>query len=201
MRRPNAPANSTAPASSTAASRGPARPAGALRPVPPTSESGPAGGAADDDQPLFPSLRKRPAEERADEIVEALKEAILNPGRLDGSTGMAYSDWSKVARKRITRAIREAEASASMRELMSAHRVGGLCLRVGFLLLASVLSFTAFWYGAIHIWKTYGPAWGVGAILSSVGLSFAFVVAGLLMSSSDIEEMRKKVRRQVGDDT
>ncbi|HEY9568795.1 MAG TPA: hypothetical protein VIR38_11945, partial [Thalassobaculum sp.] len=112
----------------------------------------------------------------------------------------AYSDWSKVARKRITRAIKEAEASASMRELMSARRVGGLCLRVGFLLLASVLSFAAFWYGAVHIWRTYGAAWGMGAILSSVGLAFAFVVAGLLMSGSDIDEMRRKVRRQVGDD-
>jgi len=198
MRRPNAPANSTA-ASPSAAARGPVRPAGALRPVPPPSDD-PGAAVPGDDEPLFPSLKKRPAEERAEEIVQALKDAILNPGRLGGGTGMAYSDWAKVAHKRITRAIREAEASASMRELMSAHRVGGLCLRVGFLLLASVMSFAAFWYGAIHIWQTYGAAWGVGAILSSVGLSFAFVVAGLLMSSSDIEEMRNKVRRKVGDD-
>ena len=61
-----------------------------------------------DDEPLFPSLKRRTAEERADEIVDALKEAILNTGRLDGSTGMAYSDWAKVAHKRILRAIREA---------------------------------------------------------------------------------------------
>lgn len=192
MRRPNAPANSTA-ASLNAAARG------AVRPAPPPSDDA-AAAAPGDDEPLFPSLRKRPAEERAEEIVQALKDAILNPGRLGGGTGMAYSDWAKVAHKRITRAIREAEASASMRELMSANRVGGLCLRVGFLLLASVMSFVAFWYGAIHIWQTYGPAWGVGAILSSIGLSFAFVVAGLLMSSSDIEELRNKVRRKVGDD-
>ena len=140
MRRPNAPANATA------ASRGPARPAGTLRPVPgPAEAAPPAGAPADDDLPLFPSLKRRPAEERADEIVDALKDAILNPGRLGGGTGMAYSDWAKVARKRITRAIREAEASASLRELMSAHRVGGLCLRIGFLLLASVLAFAAFW--------------------------------------------------------
>ena len=153
-----------------------------------------------DDEPLFPSLKRRTAEERADEIVDALKEAILNTGRLDGSTGMAYSDWAKVAHKRILRAIREAETSASMRELMSANRIGGLCLRIGFLLLASVMSFTAFWYGIIHIWRTYGPAWGLGATMSALGLSFAFVVAGLLMSGTDIEEMRSKVRERFGND-
>lgn len=180
--------------------RAPARPAGASRASSPVADGTPPT-ATDDDAPLFPSLKRRSAEERADEIVAALKDAILNPGRLDGGTGMAYSDWAKVARKRITRAIREAEASVAMRELMSANRIGGLCLRVGFLLLASVLSFAAFWYGAIHIWRTYGPAWGVGAILSSVGLSFAFVVAGLLLSGSDIEEMRSKVRRKVGDES
>lgn len=180
MRRP------TASASSTAAGRAPARPV--------------ADRSDDDAEPLFPSLRKRPAEERADEIVDALKDAILNPGRGDGGTGMAYADWAKVARKRITRAIREAEASASMRELMSAHRIGGMCLRVGFMLLASVMAFTAFWYGIVHIWRTYGAAWGLGATLSALGLSFAFVVSGLLMSSSDIEEMRSKIRDRFGGD-
>ena len=182
--------------SSAMASRAPARPttAGQL-PADPTDS--PGGGNA---EPLFPSLRRRPAEERADEIVGALKDAILNPGRLDGSTGMAYSDWSKEARKRIIRAVREAEASASMRELMSAHRIGGMCLRVGFMLLASVMSFTAFWYGIVHIWRVYGPAWGVGATLSALGLSFAFVVSGLLMSSSDIEEMRTSIRERFGTD-
>lgn len=182
MRRPTA--------SSTMASRAPARPTAAPRPA-----AEPADGPADSGgEPLFPSLRRRPAEERADEIVGALKEAILNPGRLDGSTGMAYSDWAKEARKRIVRAVREAEASASMRELMSAHRIGGMCLRIGFMLLASVMAFTAFWYGIVHIWRAYGPAWGIGATLSALGLSFAFVVAGLLMSSSDIEELRAKIR-------
>lgn len=155
---------------------------------------------AEGDEPLFPSLRRRSADDRAEEIVEALKDAIMNPGRLDGGTGMAYSDWAKVARKRITRAIREAEASASLRELMSAHRIGGLCLRVGFLLLASVMAFTAFWYGVIHIWRTYGTAWGVGATMSALGLSFGFVVAGLLMSGDDIDQMRSKIRDRFGDD-
>lgn len=192
MRRPTA-----ASASSTAAVRGQARPAAASA----LPADAPGGTHARGDEPLFPSLRKRSAQERADEIVETLKDAILNPGRLDGSTGMAYSDWSKVARKHITRAIREAEASASLRELMSAHRIGGLCLRIGFMLLAAVMAFSAFWYGIIHIWRTYGPAWGVGAALSAVGLSFAFVVAGLLMSGNDIDEMRARIRDRFGDGT
>jgi len=190
MRRPTA--------SSTAASRASARPADIFRPTADRSADRPAEDS--DSEPLFPSLRKRPAEDRADEIVDALKEAILNPGRGDGGTGMAYSDWAKVARKRITRAIREAEASASMRELMSAHRIGGMCLRVGFMLLASVMAFTAFWYGIVHIWRTYGTAWGLGATLSALGLSFAFVVAGLLMSNSDIDELRNKIRDRFGPD-
>ncbi len=183
-------------ASSTSAGRAPSRPADAVPIGVAASEPRPAG----EEGPLFPSLRRRPAEERADEIVEALKDAILNPGRVGGGTGMAYSDWAKVAHKRITRAIREAEASASLRELMSAHRIGGLCLRVGFLLLASVMAFTAFWYGVVDIWRSHGPVWGIGATLSAIGLSLAFVVSGLLMSSSDIEEMRSKVRGRLDDD-
>ncbi len=113
---------------------------------------------------------------------------------------MASSDWSKEARKRIIRAVREAEASASMRELMSAHRIGGMCLRIGFMLLASVMSFTAFWFGIVHIWRAYGTAWGLGATLSALGLSFAFVVSGLMMSGSDIEELRGKIKDRFGAD-
>ncbi len=183
-------------ASSTPAGRAAARPADAV----PVGAGAAEAGATGPEEPLFPSLRRRPAEERADEIVDALKDAILNPGRVGGGTGMAYSDWAKVAHKRITRAIREAEASASMRELMSANRIGGLCLRVGFLLLASVMAFTAFWYGVIDIWRSHGPVWGIGATLSAIGLSLAFVVAGLLMSGSDIEEMRNKVRGRLDED-
>lgn len=184
----------------TATSRAQSRAGGAAHPADRPFDGPAAAGADGDAEPLFPSLRKRPPQERADEIVEALKEAILNPGRLDGSTGMAYSDWSKVARKRITRAISEAEASAQLRELMSAHRIGGMCLRIGFMLLASVMSFAAFWYGIVHIWRSYGPAWGLGATLSALGLSFAFVVSGLLMSSKDIEEMRNRIRGRFDDE-
>jgi len=152
------------------------------------------------DEDAFPSLRKVPAVERADEIVAELKEAILNPGRLDGGTGMAYSDWSKIARKKITKAIRDAEMAAAMRELMSANRIGGLCLRIGFLLLAAVAAFAAFWWGATLVWDSHGPAYGLAAIISALALCIAFVVAGLMMSGEDVEEFRRDVKRKFGRD-
>jgi hypothetical protein len=154
-------------------------------------------GEADD--AAFPSLKKVSAAERAEDIIGELKEAILNPGRIDGSTGMAVGDWSKLARRKITKAISDAEMSAAMRELMSANRIGGLCLRVGFLLCAAAAAFYAFWFGAVFIWDTYGMVYGVGAIASAVGLCIAFVVAGLMMSGEDVEEFRRDVKRKFGD--
>ena len=128
----------------------------------------------------FPDLKKRNAKERAKEIVDHLEELILNPDRLDGKTGTSYKSWAKTARKEIREAIQEAESSAAFRELMSANRIGGLCMRIGFLLLATVSSFAAFWYGILFIWQEYGAIWGIGATLSAVGLSIAFTTAGLL---------------------
>jgi len=150
-----------------------------------------------DDEPIFPSLKRKTPKERADAIVGDLKEAILNPGRLDGSTGMAYGDWAKIARKKITRSIAEAEASAMFRELMSANRIGGLCMRIGFLLLAALASFAGFWFGTVFIWETYGPTWGTGAMASALGLSFAFVIAGIMLSGKDVENIRKEVREKL----
>lgn len=152
---------------------------------------------SEDDEPLFPSLKRRPANERASEVVDALKEAILNPGRTDGGSGMAYRDWANVAHKKITRAINEAEAAVALREMLSAHRIGGLCLRIGFLLLAAVASFAAFWFGIVFVWDAYGPAWGVGAAMSALGLSLSFVVAGLSLSGDDIDKIRQKVREKL----
>ena len=128
----------------------------------------------------FPDLKKRHAKERAKEIVDHLEELILNPDRLDGRTGTSYKSWAKTARKEIRKAIQEAESSAAFRELISANRIGGLCMRIGFLLLATVSSFAAFWYGILFIWQEYGAIWGIGATLSAVGLSIAFTTAGLL---------------------
>lgn len=162
--------------------------------------SGPAFGetpANSDDDPIYPSLKRKAPAARADGIVNDLKEAILNPGRLDGSTGMAYGDWQKIARKKITRAIAEAEASAMFRELMSANRIGGLCMRIGFLLLAALASFAGFWFGTVFIWDTYGPAWGTGAMMSALGLSLAFVIAGVMLSGKDVENIRKEVREKL----
>jgi hypothetical protein len=142
--------------------------------------------------PPFPSLKKRTADERAQEIVDQLKDMILNPERGDGKTGMNYRDWSKVARKEITKAVREAETSAAFREFMSANRLGGLAVRIGFLLLAAACSFAAFWYGIVFIWREYGPIWGVGATLSAFGLSIAFTAAGLLYGGERRDEAKRE---------
>ncbi|MBH66912.1 MAG: hypothetical protein CMM58_01015 [Rhodospirillaceae bacterium] len=139
----------------------------------------------------FPDLKQRAAKERAKEIVAHLEDLILNPDRIDGRTGTSYKDWAKTARKEISEAIREAESSAAFRELISANRIGGLCLRIGFLLLATVSSFAAFWYGILFIWREHGAVWGVGATLSAVGLSVAFTTAGLLFGGEKREQAKK----------
>ena len=81
-------------------------------PAAPPTRRGPAGAgpgpvfrespANTDDEPIYPSLKRKTPQQRAEAIVGDLKDAILNPGRLDGSTGMAYGDWQKIARKKIT---------------------------------------------------------------------------------------------------
>ena len=139
----------------------------------------------------FPDLKKKSAKDRAKEIVSRLEDLILNPERLDGKTGIDYRSWAKSARKEISDAICEAETSAAFRELISANRIGGLCLRIGFLLLATVASFAAFWYGILFIWKQHGPIWGFGATLSAIGLSIAFTTAGLLFGGERKEQAKK----------
>ena len=140
---------------------------------------------------LFPDLKKRAAKERAKEIVSNLEEMILNPERLDGKTGTDYRSWAKAARKEISEAIQEAETGAAFRELISANRIGGLCVKIGFLLLATVASFAAFWYGILFIWTEHGPIWGFGATLSAVGLSVAFTTAGLVLGTDRREQAEK----------
>lgn len=166
-----------------------------------TSSTGRGGRAAfdgldDEDEPKkrspFPSLAPRPAGDRTDEIIEHLEEMILNPGRADGKTGMHYQDWKREARLEIRTAIEAAESAAAFKELMSANRIGGLCLRVGFLLLASVASFAAFWWGVVLIGTTYGAIWGVAATLSALGLSLGFVTAGLVWGSENEDDARYK---------
>ena len=147
----------------------------------------------------FPSLKKRSAKERSKEIVNHLEELILNPERSDGKTGTSYRSWAKTARKEIREAIQEAESSAAFRELISANRIGGLCMRVGFLLLATVSSFAAFWYGILFIWQEHGAIWGVGATLSAVGLSVAFTTAGLLFGGDQRDEAKSKAAAKYSD--
>lgn len=184
---------SNRPARPAAPRRGPAG-SGAGAVPPPVFREQPANS---DDGPIYPSLKRQTPKQRADAIVADLKEAILNPGRLDGSTGMSYNDWARIAQTKITRAIAEAEASAMFRELMSANRIGGLCMRVGFLLFAALASFGGFWFGTVFIWETYGPAWGTGAMASAIGLALAFVVAGVMLSGKDVEVIRKDVRQKL----
>jgi hypothetical protein len=147
----------------------------------------------------FPDLKKRHAKERAKEIVDHLEDLILNPERLDGKTGTSYKSWAKTARKEIREAIQEAESSAAFRELISANRIGGLCMRIGFLLLATVSSFAAFWYGILFIWQEYGVIWGIGATLSAVGLSIAFTTAGLLFGGEHKAEAINKAIKKYSD--
>ena len=147
----------------------------------------------------FPDLKKRHAKERAKEIVDHLEELILNPDRLDGKTGTSYKSWAKTARKEIRKAIQEAESSAAFRELISANRIGGLCMRIGFFLLSTVSSFAAFWYGILFIWQEYGAIWGIGATLSAVGLSIAFTTAGLLFGGDRKTDATNKAIEKYSD--
>ena len=144
-------------------------------------------------------MKKLQAKERAKEIVDHLEELILNPDRLDGKTGTSYKSWAKTARKEIREAIQEAESSAAFRELISANRIGGLCMRIGFLLLATVSSFAAFWYGILFIWQEYGAIWGIGATLSAVGLSIAFTTAGLLFGGDHKTDATNKAIEKYSD--
>lgn len=157
---------------------------------------GPDGSEPEKNDSPFPSLMRRSAEDRARDIVEDLKEVILNPGRGEGKTGMRVGDWTKIARRDITKAIRDAETSAAFRELMSANRIGGLCLRVGFLLLAAVASFAAFWFGVIFIGTEYGALWGFGATMSAIGLTLAFVFAGLTYGGENKEKAKQTAMRR-----
>lgn len=146
----------------------------------------------------YPSLKRRTPTARANEIVGQLQDAILNPGRADGSTGVNYGDWQQLARKKIIQAIREAEASVAFREQMSSRRVGGICVRIGFMLLAAVASFAAFWYGVVDIWSRMGPTWGVTAAMTALALAFGFIVAGLYYGGDGAQDEATRARERYG---
>ena len=144
------------------------------------------------------SLKRRDPDARAKEIVAQLQDAILNPGRGDGSTGLNYGDWLKLAHAEICQAIREAEASVAFREQISSRRIGGICVRVGFMLLAAVASFAAFWYGIVDIWSRIGPAWGVIAAMTALALAFGFIVAGLYYGNDGADDEAERARQRYG---
>ena len=72
-------------------------------------------------------------------------------------------------------------------------------MRIGFLLLATVSSFAAFWYGILFIWQEYGAIWGIGATLSAVGLSIAFTTAGLLFGGDGKKDATNKAIKKYSD--
>ena len=60
--------------------------------------------------------------------------------------------------------------------------------------MTSVASFFSFWYGIVFIGREYGPLWGFGATMSALGLSLAFVIAGLVYGSENKEQARDKAK-------
>lgn len=141
----------------------------------------PGGGTTDKrrEGPEFPRLERMSPDQRAAEVIDALREAIQNPGRDDGSSGMHYTEWSKLARKEIAKAIREAETTAVLGETLSPRRLGGFLLKLGCFLLAAAASFLAFWWGILQVGQLYGFGWGVAAGLSGAALAVAFSLLGL----------------------
>jgi hypothetical protein len=156
------------------------------------------GPALGQEGPEFLNLKRRKPDERATEIVSLLHNAITNPGRLDGTTGTNYGDWVRLAHIEIRRAIREAEASVGFREQMSGRRIGSILVRLGFMLLAAAASFYAFWFGVVFIGQTYGVIWSVIATLTALGLTVAFIIAGLYFSASPHAKESERARNRYG---
>ena len=150
------------------------------------------------EEPEFLSLKRRKPDERATEIVSLLHNAITNPGRSDGSTGTNYGDWVRLAHIEIRRAIREAEASVGFREQISGRRIGGIFMRLGFMLLAAAASFYAFWFGVVFIGQTYGVIWSIIATLTALGLTVGFIISGLYFSANASADESERARKRYG---
>ncbi|MBU0724298.1 MAG: hypothetical protein KJ904_14440 [Alphaproteobacteria bacterium] len=125
-------------------------------------------------------------EERATEIVDHLRDVIENRKEAtEKPGGMSYKDWRKLARKEIAEALRDAALRAAVGEVMSARRIGNLMLRAGFMILAAVFSFAAFWYGVVLVGQEYGTQLGILAAVSALALSIGFLVVGVLVGNKD----------------
>ncbi|MBI1774790.1 MAG: hypothetical protein HYR63_05525 [Proteobacteria bacterium] len=138
--------------------------------------------------------KRKTAEERANEIVAELREAIENPEpedvfeRLEGVSGMRLSDWQKLARKEIAAAIREAEVKTSMRELVKTSRLLRIMGRIAFLLMSTALAFAAFWIGIANVGYNFGWIWGGVAALSASGLAVAFMLVGMSYGNDEVAD-------------
>ena len=128
-------------------------------------------------------------DERAAEIVDHLRDAIES--RKDGSEkaggGMSYRDWRKLAQQEIAEALRDTALRAAVGEVMSARRIGNLALRLGFMILAAVASFFAFWFGVVWIGQEFGAAWSTLATITALLLAGAFIAGGLMVGSKDAD--------------
>ena len=71
-------------------------------------------------------------------------------------------------------------------------------MALGFMLLAAVASFAAFWYGIVDIWSRIGPAWGVIAAMTALALAFGFIVAGLYYGNDGADDEAERARQRYG---
>jgi len=129
--------------------------------------------------------KKKSPEEQAKEIVERLRDAIENPDREGGKTGMYLSDWQKMARDEIASAIRETQMKTALKESMQASRLAKQMVRGGFLLLSATFAFLAFWGGIVLIGQAHGWIWGGLAGLSAAGLAVCFMLLGFTLKDQD----------------
>lgn len=126
-------------------------------------------------------------EERAAEIVDHLRDVIESRKEVSDKTGggMSYRDWRKLAQQEIAEALRDTALRAAVGEVMSARRIGNLALRLGFMILAAIASFFAFWFGVVWIGQEYGAAWSTLATVTALLLAAAFIAGGLMVGSRD----------------
>ncbi len=130
-----------------------------------------------------PSLfgKNKSAEQRATDLVEELAKAIESHDNGDGTTGMPLKKWQRFARDEIAKVVRDVELTTTMRDALDARRFGGKMLRVGFMLLAAVFSFAAFWGGIVMVGQAFGFAWGLVCAISATVLATVFVFVGLFI--------------------
>jgi hypothetical protein len=81
---------------------------------------------------------------------------------------------------------------------MSGRRIGGIFMRLGFMLLAAAASFYAFWFGVVFIGQTYGVIWSIIATLTALGLTVGFIISGLYFSANASADESERARKRYG---